>query len=81
MSDSRVEALVNSIVNQQKEYLEECAEYRARGHRHNYCFHGVNQWVDYDCACGACEDGAINEHSSVEEIRAYAEEVVADYDF
>ena len=28
-----------------------------RGHSYPYCFHGVSRWVDYDCACGACEDG------------------------
>ena len=27
-----------------------------RGHSYPYCFHGVSRWVDYDCACGACED-------------------------
>ena len=70
--DSRVNDLVESILERQKDYLEECDEYRARGHRHNYCFHGVNQWVDYDCACGLCEDGEINEYSSEEEIREYA---------
>lgn len=70
--DIRVENLVKSVIERQKDYLEECAEYRARGHRHNYCFHGVNQWVDYDCACGLCEDGEIDEYSSEEEIREYA---------
>lgn len=71
--ESRVNNLVENIIKQQNDYLEECAEYRERGHRHRFCFHGVNQWVDYDCACWACEDGEINEYSSEEEIRKYAE--------
>jgi hypothetical protein len=28
-----------------------------RGHSYPYCIHGVSRWVDYDCACGSCEDG------------------------
>ena len=28
-----------------------------KGHTYPYCIHGVSRWVDYDCACGACEDG------------------------
>ena len=28
-----------------------------RGYTYPYCIHGVSRWVDYDCACGACEDG------------------------
>lgn len=26
-----------------------------RGYQYPYCRHGVSTWVDYDCACGACE--------------------------
>lgn len=74
--DSRVNNLVEDIIQRQNDYIEECAEYRERGHRHNYCFHGVNMWVDYDCACGLCEDGEINEYSSREEIKEYAEDVI-----
>ena len=70
---SAVEDMVEHIKNRQVEYLEECQEYAKSGHRHNYCFHGVNMWVDYDCACGACESGEINEYSSEEESREYAE--------
>lgn len=38
-------------------YEEDCADDRARGYRPHYCIHGTNMWVDYDCACGACEEG------------------------
>lgn len=78
MSDfnTRVNDLVNEILDRQKNYLAECEDYRERGHRHNYCFHGMNMWVDYDCACGACEDGEINEYSSRDEIVEYAEDVI-----
>lgn len=27
------------------------------GHSYPRCIHGVSRWVDYDCACGPCEDG------------------------
>ena len=74
--DDRVNDLVESIVRQQEDYIEECHEYAKSGHRHNYCFHGVNMWVDYDCACGLCEDGAINEYSSREEIEEYANAII-----
>lgn len=74
--DMRVNETVENFIQQQKDYLEECKEYAESGHRHHYCFHGVNMWVDYDCACGACEDGAINEYSSREEIEEYAKELV-----
>lgn len=78
MSDftTRVNDLVDEILERQKDYIEECKEYAESGHRHRFCFHGVNQWVDYDCACGLCEDGAINEYSSRDEIEEYAKEVV-----
>ena len=74
--DSRVNDLVEDILERQKDYLEECHEYAESGHRHRYCFHGVNMWVDYDCACGLCEDGEINEYSSREEIEEYANAII-----
>lgn len=74
--ESRFNDLVQDILERQKDYLEECAEYRERGHRNQFCFHGMNMWVDYDCACGLCEDGAINEYSSREEIEEYANAIV-----
>lgn len=38
------------------EYSEECEQAYREGFRPHYCFHGVNMWVDYDCACGMCEE-------------------------
>lgn len=38
------------------DYEEEAAQYAKEGHRPHYCVHGVNMWVDYDCACYACEE-------------------------
>lgn len=35
--------------------MEAAQDYR-EGHTPHYCIHGVNQWVDYDCACWACEE-------------------------
>lgn len=74
--DDRVQELIENIIQRQNDYLAECYEYAESGHRHNYCFHGVNMWVDYDCACGLCEDGEINEYSDREEIKEYAEDVI-----
>lgn len=43
------------------EYDEACriGEFNEFGQRlrPHYCEHGVNMWVDYDCACGSCEMG------------------------
>jgi len=79
MSDvqTRIDNLVDSILAQQQAYVEESKEYAERGHRNHYCFHGVNMWVDYDCACGACENGEINEYSTLDEVTEYAEEIIA----
>lgn len=38
-------------------YREDCEADRKNGHRPHYCVHGVNMWVDFDCACYQCEDG------------------------
>jgi hypothetical protein len=38
-------------------YERDCADDRANGNRPHYCIHGTNMWVDWDCACGACEEG------------------------
>lgn len=75
------EVKMADFIEQQAEYHEECKEYAERGWRHHYCFHGANMWVDYDCACGACEDGAPNEYTSPEDARAYFNEWYGtDYD-
>lgn len=76
--NARVLKMVTSILVRQEDYLEECEEYAKSGHRHNYCFHGVNMWVDWDCACGLCENGEINEYSSFSDVLKYARETVAD---
>ena len=38
------------------EYLEECEQAWKDGYRPHYCFHGTNQWTDYDNICGYCEE-------------------------
>ena len=43
------------LVQRREEYARECAEWRAQGFRPHHCIHGVNMWVDYDCACAECE--------------------------
>lgn len=37
-------------------YEAECEQAARQGFRPHYCFHGVNMWVDYDCACFTCEE-------------------------
>lgn len=36
-------------------YEEKVEEWHKQGYRPHYCIHGTNLWVDWDCACGACE--------------------------
>lgn len=40
------------------------------GHTFPHCIHGVSRWVDYDCACGACEDSL----TDLQEARGIARE-------
>lgn len=42
------------------EYLEDCEQDRANGHRAHYCEHGTSNWTDFDNICGRCEDGYTN---------------------
>lgn len=37
-------------------YEEDCADAAKQGFRPHYCFHGTNQWTDYDNICGWCEE-------------------------
>lgn len=37
-------------------YQSDCEDWSKQGFRPQYCFHGRNMWVDYDCVCGTCED-------------------------
>lgn len=41
----------------QAAYDADCLEWRKQGYRPHYCIHGRNMWVDYDIACGECENG------------------------
>lgn len=45
------------LQNMLENYREACEDDRRNGHRPHHCVHGVNMWVDYDCACYQCEDG------------------------
>lgn len=45
------------LVERREAYELECEEYAREGYRPQYCIHGVNMWVDYDCACWRCEEG------------------------
>lgn len=44
-----------AIAARREAYDRECAEYAEQGLAPRYCIHGTNLWVEWDCACGACE--------------------------
>jgi hypothetical protein len=44
-----------AIAENKAEYRKACEEWAKQGFRPQYCIHGVNMWVDYDCACYRCE--------------------------
>lgn len=48
--------ILNSYREMFERYEEACEEYHRQGLRPHYCIHGTNLWVDWDCACGACEN-------------------------
>ena len=66
--DARTETIARAILAEQQQYLATQEEMRAEGYRMPTCFHGTNQWVDYDVMCPGCEDGAVNEYSTVAEV-------------
>jgi len=70
---ARAAQLTAKFLAAQADYLEECREYGEQGYRHPECFHGTNQWTDYDNICAGCEDDdTINQWSTREEVEAYA---------
>lgn len=51
------------LVRERREaYEQDCIEWAKQGYRPHYCYHGTNMWVDWDCACGWCEDGMDTVH-------------------
>lgn len=40
-----------------------------KGYRYPVCIHGRSLWVDHDCNCGACEDGASDSQIAMEQAR------------
>ena len=69
------------IIDKERKAWEAYDEDVARWYRHRHinqglaypnCFHGVSRWVDYDCACGACEmDGHYFDYLSVARMALY----------
>jgi hypothetical protein len=49
--------LLNAYRKDFVDYEEACEEWHRKGYRPHYCIHGTNLWVEWDCACGACENG------------------------
>lgn len=71
--DAATESIARAILaEQQQQYLATQEEMRAEGYRMPSCFHGTSQWVDYDVMCPGCEDGAVNQYSTVAEVLAEA---------
>lgn len=68
------EAILEDLATNQAEFLEEREYHRSRGHRSPTCFHGTNQWVDYDPMCYGCEEGHPNEYTSKEDARLFFQE-------
>ena len=75
--DATTARITASILAAQKEYLREAEDMAEQGYRMPTCFHGTSQWVDYDVMCPGCEDGAVNEYSTEEEVQEYAREAAA----
>lgn len=73
--DATTESIARRILKAQEDYLKEQEQYAQEGYRMPECFHGTNQWVDYDAICGGCEDGAVNEYSTVAEVLADARDL------
>lgn len=48
--------LVREFEAARDEWLADVDREAARGNRPSHCFHGSSLWVDYDVACGPCED-------------------------
>lgn len=68
------EDLLEGFHKGQADYLRDCEEYREKGWRHHYCFHGTNMWTDYDPICGMCEESHPNERTTPEKARAWFNE-------
>ncbi|MNW48366.1 hypothetical protein D3C74_257290 [compost metagenome] len=47
---------LHDIQERDAEWERDRDQWNRDGYRAHYCRHGVNLWVDYDCACGACEE-------------------------
>lgn len=75
--DATAARIAASILAAQKEYLREAEEMAEQGYRMSTCFHGTSQWVDYDVMCPGCEDGAVDQYSTEEEVQEYAREAAA----
>lgn len=57
------------LQQRREEYQKMVNDCARQGYRPQYCIHGVNQWVDYDCACSSCE---LDDRSELEEARDLA---------
>lgn len=44
------------VIQENREgYAQACKEWAEEGFAPQFCIHGTNLWVDYDCACFMCE--------------------------
>lgn len=84
VDEQAIEKLIKKLYNdyylKRAEHLNEYnkdVEYWARkGYKPHYCEHGVDQWVDHDIPCGACELGEPDELDVHEMAVAKAKDIV-----
>lgn len=70
----RAEVLARRLLEAQVEYRRAAADAADAGYRPEQCFHGASLWVDYDVMCQWCEEGYVNEYSTVADIVAQAQD-------
>ena len=51
----RAQEILRQVRARRENYAAACEDYYRSGYIPATCFHGVNMWVDYDCACWMCE--------------------------
>lgn len=67
-------AALRKIRSRDEEWQDEERRAAREGLRPHYCRHGVNMWVEWDCACWKCEQ-SLTPH---EEALEWAHQIVAE---
>lgn len=65
---------VAKVRQRDADWNEAAQEWSRQGYRPHYCKHGVNMWVDYDCACWQCEESlTVHEEALIWAHQAWSE--------